>query len=59
VIAAHATPFAVGDRVLLWGVPGVIECIARSLATDQPIITVAHGPRIKLRVNATEVVPAP
>ena len=54
--AIHVEPFAAGDRVLLWGQPGVIEQVARSLATEQSIVTVALSPRMKLRVDAREVV---
>ena len=52
---AQSVPFAVGDSVLLYGLPGVIEGVARSLATEQAIITVAFDPRIKLRVSASEL----
>jgi len=58
VSGVHIEPFAIGDRVLLYGVAGVVEHVARSLATEQPIITVAFDPRIKLRVSASEVRPA-
>lgn len=54
----RSAPLAIGDHVTLWGVPGIVDHIARSPATERSIVTVALSPRIRLRVAAAQVLPA-
>lgn len=56
--AVPIKPFEVGDRVTLWGVPGVIEAIAYSHATEKRVITVVLDTRISMRVAPSDIVPA-
>ncbi len=44
-----------GRAVVAGGRPGTIHAIARSLATDTVLVTVAHDPRIRITYPAAEI----
>lgn len=47
-----------GRAVIAGGRPGTIHAVARSLATDRTLITVAHDPRIRITYPRDEVLVA-
>ena len=53
--ASTSAPLAIGDRVKVFGVAGVIEAIAQSKATGQRVFTVSYDGRIRLRVVDRDV----
>jgi hypothetical protein len=48
-------PVQLGDRVVVYGLAGVVDAIAWSAATNERIVTVAHDARIRLRVPERDV----
>lgn len=55
-LSHHVVPRDPSERVdLAGGRPGTIHAIARSLATDTVLVTVAHDPRIRITYPAAEI----
>lgn len=50
-----AVPYAIGDRVMLWGKPGRVAALARSLATERTIVTVTFDEGLSLRAEIDAV----
>ncbi|MCL4763744.1 MAG: hypothetical protein KJ018_18545 [Burkholderiales bacterium] len=48
-------PLHIGDRVRAYGEVGVVTAIDWSASTGHRIVTVAHSPRVRLRVAERDV----
>ena len=53
--SVESAPFLAGQRVLLWGKPGMVESVSLSLSTERWIVAVRLDAGMRLRTEAKNV----